>query len=56
MIAQVIVDIAHSEVDKIFDYKTGCNDYEIGCRVEVPFGYQKIEGFIIGFKEKSDLP
>ncbi|MBE5742102.1 MAG: primosomal protein N' [Clostridiales bacterium] len=56
MIAQVIVDIAHSEVDKIFDYKTGDTEYQIGSRVEVPFGYQKIEGFIIGFKEKSDFP
>lgn len=56
MIAQVIVDIASSEVDKIFDYKTGNQSYAIGSRVEVPFGPKKIEGFIIGFKEKSDLP
>ena len=55
MIAQVIVDIAHGEVDRVFDYKIEDNAYGLGCRVEVPFGRQKIEGFIIGIKEKSDI-
>ncbi len=53
MIAQVIVDIAHSEVDKIFDYSC-TRDVTPGCRVVVPFGNMKIEGFVIGIKEKSD--
>lgn len=56
MIAEVIVDIAHGEVDRVFDYKIENNAYGLGCRVEVPFGRQKIEGFIIGIKEKSNLP
>ena len=56
MIAQVIVDIAHGEVDRVFDYKIEDDAFGLGCRVEVPFGRQKIEGFIIGIKEKSDLP
>lgn len=56
MIAEVIVDIAHGEVDRVFDYKIEDGEYTLGCRVEVPFGRQKIEGFIIGLKEKSDLP
>lgn len=56
MIAEVIVDIAHGEVDRVFDYKIEDDSYGLGCRVEVPFGRQKIEGFIIGIKEKSDLP
>ncbi len=56
MIAEVIVDIAHGEVDRVFDYKITDGAIGLGCRVEVPFGRQKIEGFIIGVKEKSDLP
>lgn len=53
MIAQVIVDIAVSEVDKIFDYY--CTpEVSLGCRVVVPFGNTKIEGIVIGLKDKSD--
>lgn len=53
MIAQVIVDIATSEVDRIFDYSC-TRDVTLGCRVVVPFGNMKIEGIVIGLKEKSD--
>lgn len=53
MIAEVIVDIAHSEVDKIFDY-TCTEEVSVGCRVVVPFGSMKIEGVVIGVKEKTD--
>lgn len=53
MVAQVIVDIAHSEVDKIFDYFC-TQEVKPGCRVVVPFGNIKIEGFVIGVKEKTD--
>ena len=56
MIAEVIVDIAHGEVDRVFDYKMPDISLELGFRVEVPFGRQKTEGFIIGVKDKSDLP
>jgi len=55
MIAQVIVDIANSQVDKVFDYILTQNA-QIGSRVIVPFGKLKIEGIVIGIKEKSDLP
>lgn len=55
MIAKVIVDVAHSEVDKVFDYISvdGVNE---GDRVLVPFGRQTIEGFVVGFSSASDLP
>ena len=55
MIAKVIVDVAHSEVDKVFDYISidGVNE---GDRVFVPFGRQTIEGFVVGFSSASDLP
>ena len=56
MFAEVIVDIAHSETDRVFDYKLDDDAIKTGYRVEVPFGYQKKEGFVIGVKENSDLP
>lgn len=50
MYAQVIVDIAHSQVDRVFEYS--CPDgTEVGCRVKVPFGGRVIEGFVIGLSE-----
>lgn len=55
MIAEVIVDIAHSEVDKIFDYT--CDDeMKAGMRVTVPFGRGVTTGFVMRVKEKSDYP
>lgn len=55
MIAEVIVDIAHSDVDKIFDY--GCEDtVTAGMRVVVPFGRSTATGFVINTKETSDVP
>lgn len=54
MIFEVIVDIANSEVDRVFDY-IGGDDIKVGARVLVPFGNRRIEGFVIGQKEKSDV-
>ncbi|MGN1104308.1 MAG: primosomal protein N' [Candidatus Coproplasma sp.] len=52
MYAKVIVDIAHSQVDRVFEYS--CPDETTaGCRVKVPFGGRIIEGFVIGV---SDTP
>ncbi len=56
MIAEVIVDITNSEVDKVFDYNIGDLNVTVGTRVGVPFGNRKIEGLVIGIKEKSQLP
>lgn len=53
MIAEVIVDIAMSQTDKVYDY-IALNDTVIGQRVKVPFGNRYIEGVVIGLKEKSD--
>ena len=57
MYADVIVDITHSEVDKIFEYSfAGCK-VTLGSRVRVPFGNgKKVEGIVIGVKEKSVYP
>ena len=55
MIAEVIVDIAHSEVDKIFDY--GCDEtVKIGMRVVVPFARSTATGFVVSLKESSSVP
>ena len=55
MIAEVIVDIAHSEVDKIFDYV--CDfPVQAGARVTVPFGRSAATGFVMRVKETSDYP
>ena len=56
MIAEVIVDITHSDVDKVFDYNIGELNVTVGTRVSVPFANRKIEGLVIGIKEKSDFP
>ncbi len=54
MYAQVIVDIAHSQVDKIFEYS--CPDDTVtGCRVKVPFGGRIIDGFVIGVSESCSF-
>ncbi len=55
MIAEVIVDIATSETDKIFDYL--CDDtVRIGHRVFAPFGNRNLFGFVVGLKETTDYP
>ncbi len=56
MIAKVIVDIATSELDKIFDYKIGYSGATVGSRVIVPFGKFKTEGFVIAVSETTDYP
>ncbi|MBP5308074.1 MAG: DEAD/DEAH box helicase [Clostridia bacterium] len=54
MYAEVIVDIASSEVDRIFEYEAIEDVYE-GSRVSVPFGVKKIEGIVIRLKETCDF-
>lgn len=55
MYAQVIVDIAHSQVDRIFEYSCP-PDLTAGCRVKVPFGGRIVDGFVLGVKETSVYP
>ena len=55
MIAEVIVDIASSETDRIFDYL--CDETIIvGSRVRAPFGNRTLPGFVMRLKETSDYP
>ncbi len=55
MIAEVIVDIAHSEVDKIFDYACG-EEIRAGMRVVVPFSRGTATGFVMRVKTATDCP
>lgn len=50
MIAEVVVDISSSDVDKVFDYIAD-ESISAGDRVSVPFGRQKLEGVVVGLKE-----
>lgn len=58
LIAEVIVDVMSSEVDRVFDYEipSSLADITVGYRVLVPFGNRKIEGYIVGIKETTDCP
>ena len=57
MYAQVIVDIAVSEVDRLFTYRVP-KGMEIGpgWRVQVPFGPQKKEAWVLSLSETTDVP
>ena len=57
MYAKVIVDIASSLVDKVFDYFFDDdleNSYKKGTRVLVPFGNRIIEGYVISTSETCE--
>ncbi len=54
MVAEVIVDVANSEVDKIFDYACG-EEIQAGMRVIVPFGRSTVTGFVMRLKDTSDF-
>ncbi len=55
MIAQVIVDIAAKQTDRIFEYHVPAElkDVAVGSRVFVPFGPRKLQGFVVGLTDKS---
>ena len=55
---QVIVDIAHEDVDRVFTYRVpeGMNLCP-GMRVHVPFGrVQRVEGVVVAMPQACDLP
>lgn len=54
MIANVIVDVLNSEVDKVFDYIIPEDaSINVGARVLLPFGARTIEGYVIGLSEDT---
>ncbi|MBQ8137229.1 MAG: primosomal protein N' [Clostridia bacterium] len=57
--AQVIIDIASEQVDKLFTYRIPAGlEGRIGegFRVKVPFGPRLKEGYIVGVTDACDLP
>lgn len=54
MIYSVIVDIAASEVDRIFDYEG--ENLQVGMRVAVDFANRRKEGYIVAEKQTTDCP
>ncbi|MDP2891573.1 MAG: primosomal protein N' [Bacillota bacterium] len=60
-VAQVIVDIAHSDLDRVFDYAIP-EEYKEGIipgsRVLVPFGAgnRPTEGYVLALQDKSCIP
>ena len=54
----VLVELSNKNIDKKFIYSVP-NDLEknikLGIRVEVPFGYQRLEGFVISFEEEPEM-
>ncbi|QNQ80268.1 primosomal protein N' [Lactobacillus sp. PV034] len=57
MIAQVIVDVAAKQTDRVFEYNIPpeLKDVEIGSRVVVPFGRRKVQGFVVGISETTEF-
>ena len=58
MIVSVLVEISFNKSEKTFDYlvpKLLENEISLGKRVLVPFGKQKLEGFIIDIKDNSEF-
>ena len=56
MIIGVLVELSNKNIDKMFDYlvpKQLEADIKIGIRVEVPFGSQTLDGFVLEIKDKS---
>ena len=56
MFAEVIVDIIHYEVDKIFEYSFSDCNVQLGSRVLVPFGAKYVEGIVIKINDESNYP
>ena len=61
MFADIVVDIAAGELDRVFQYRVPLlleSAAVIGARVKIPFGRgnRAVEGYIIDLKEKADYP
>ncbi len=57
-VAEVIVDVSSKNIDRPFDYKIPDHlkgMIEVGMRVIVPFGPRKLQGFVTGLKDSSEL-
>ena len=54
MIAEIVVDITTSMLDRIFDYEVPENlEVSVGDRVLIPFANRKVQGYVINLKQTS---
>ncbi len=55
---EIIVDIAHADVDRVFDYilPEALAHVGPGWRVRVPFGAGRVEGFVMAAKDTTQVP
>ncbi len=61
MYAEVIIDITHEKLDKVFEYSIPSHlegVFQVGSQVVVPFGKgnKETKGFIVGFSEIPEYP
>ena len=57
MVASVLVQLSNKNIDKTFDYLVPSfleEEVKIGKRVQVPFGKQVLEGFVLALKKESE--
>ena len=55
MVAQVIVDVVHTNVAKPFSYRIPEGmDVTVGLRVRVPLGRRQVDGFVVDVIPESD--
>ena len=58
MFAEIVVDIKHKELNRVFDYRipdAWTSFCVVGMRVLVSFGHQKVTGIIMNLKEYSQF-
>lgn len=58
MVAQVLVELKMSKIDKTFTYNIPLSlgeKVKVGMRVLVPFGKQKLEGYVLSIEDKIDV-
>ena len=56
MVIGVLVELSNKNIDKVFDYlvpKQLEDNIKVGIRVEVPFGRQTLEGFVLEIKDEN---
>ncbi|MHB1419296.1 MAG: primosomal protein N' [Bacillota bacterium] len=57
--AEVFVDLASRHLDRVFHYSIPervQEQVDVGTRVEVSFGSRCVEGYVVGFAERADVP
>ena len=58
MVVGVLVELSNKNIDKVFDYNVPeelTDSIKIGVRVEVPFGRQILDGFVLEVKNESSM-